>query len=155
MRPLSLTEIRKKRKTSNNKANEGAGQSARQVVNQSNTQGSTSLIINNLQELITLFPSLPNLLSGPPRHLKVEPHYREPTSRLLRSRQEYRETSKIRLTGNWIEKAGFITHERIRVIPMDRMLIIIPEESVKKKNQKARKLNSLKKSIRRNSNANT
>jgi hypothetical protein len=66
-------------------------------------------------------------LTGPIRHLKVEPHYREPTSRLWLSPQTYRKTSKIRLTGNWIEKAGFICHERIRVIPMHRMLIIVPE----------------------------
>lgn len=88
----------------------------------------TSVVVNEqLQKLFVLFSSYPSLLTGPLRHLKVEPHYREPTSRLWLSPQTYRKTSKIRLTGNWIEKAGFICHERIRVIPMHRMLIIVPE----------------------------
>lgn len=85
------------------------------------------VVNEQLQRLFELLPSYPSLLAGPLRHLKVEPHYREPTSRLWLSPQTYRKTSKIRLTGNWIEKAGFETHERIRVIPMHRMLIIVPE----------------------------
>jgi hypothetical protein len=91
-------------------------------------QGSIkSKLLSNLHQLANQFSNNQSLLNGPLRHLKVEPHYREPTSRLLQSRQEYRETSKIRLTGNWIKTAGFITHERIQVIPMHRMLIIVPE----------------------------
>lgn len=87
-----------------------------------------NVVVNeHLQRLFALLSGYPSLLSGPLRHLKVEPHYREPSSRLWLSPQTYRKTSKIRLTGNWIEKAGFICHERIRVIPMHRMLIIVPE----------------------------
>jgi hypothetical protein len=93
-------------------------------------------LIHQLRQLVTLFPDLPILLAGPLRHLKVEPHYREPRARLLRNPRIYRKTSKIRLTGNWIENAGFTTHERIRVIPMNRMLIIVPEEVAKKRKAK-------------------
>jgi hypothetical protein len=84
-------------------------------------------LIKDLHQLIDLFPDIPTLLTGPLRHLKNEPHYREPTCRLWLTPQTYRKTSKIRLTGNWIEKAGFVTHERIRVIPMHRILIIVSE----------------------------
>jgi hypothetical protein len=87
-------------------------------------------VLKGFHQLTGLFSSIPSLLTGPLRHLKVEPHYREPTSRLWLSPQTYRKTSKIRLTGNWIEKAGFICHERIRVIPMHRMLIIVPETDI-------------------------
>lgn len=94
----------------------------------------TNVVVNEqLQRLFALLPSYPSLLSGPLRHLKIEPHYREPTSRLWLSPQTYRKTSKIRLTGNWIEKAGFICHERIRVIPLHRMLIILPETQIRAK----------------------
>jgi hypothetical protein len=95
--------------------------------NQKVIANSAIQIASGLKELADMFPNLPHLLQGPLRHLKVEPHYREPSSRLWLAPQAYRKTSKIRLTGNWIEKAGFITHERIRVIPMHRMLIIVPE----------------------------
>lgn len=94
----------------------------------------TNVVVNEqLQRLFALLPNYPSLLSGPLRHLKIEPHYREPTSRLWLSPQTYRKTSKIRLTGNWIEKAGFICHERIRVIPLHRMLIILPETQIRAK----------------------
>jgi hypothetical protein len=94
------------------------------------TESNETRVIKDLHQLTALLSSMPTLLTGSLRHLKVEPHYREPTSRLWLSPQTYRKTSKIRLTGNWIEKAGFICHERIRVIPMHRMLIIVPNTQI-------------------------
>jgi hypothetical protein len=67
------------------------------------------------------------LTTGPSRHLKVELHFREPRSKLMIRPKPYHKTSKIRLIGNWIAKAGFKCDERIQVIQMDRMLIILPE----------------------------
>jgi hypothetical protein len=83
-------------------------------------------VLKRLKNLIITLSHNPTLLTGPSRHLKVELHYREPRSKLIWPRQ-YHKTSKIRLTGNWISKAGFKQNERIRVIQMQRMLIILPE----------------------------
>ena len=84
-------------------------------------------IVKELYALSEQFSQLPDLLAGQLRHLKVEPHYREPTSRLLYSSQAYRKPSKSALPATGSEKAGFTCHERIRVIPLHRMLIVMPE----------------------------
>lgn len=100
---------------------------AKGIENDKQNNKNVGKILEGLYELSGNCAEIPGILSGPLRHLKVEPHYREPLPALYGQPKPYRLTSKIRLTGNWIEKAGFETHERIRVIPMHRMLIIVPE----------------------------
>lgn len=116
-----------KTNTENRKTNNAKRNITQGIEKEMQENKNVAQIIEGILKLSSQFAELPILLTGPLRHLKVEPHYREPTRRIWGDPNLYRKTSKIRLTGNWIEKAGFNTHERIGVIRMHRMLIIVPE----------------------------
>lgn len=65
-----------------------------------------------------------NLLKS--RSLKIHPHYRMPEYNMFNIKPT-RIVPKILLCGNWLEKAGFQTGQRIRVVCSKKQLIITPE----------------------------
>ncbi|UPK67984.1 JAB domain-containing protein [Chitinophaga filiformis] len=87
----------------------------------------TSKVTKHLHELATSVKQIPHLLKASPRSLKVEPHNRRSRSKCTFRPPPGRTTSKIRLTGNWLQKSGFHCNSRVSVLPMERMLIVIPE----------------------------
>lgn len=53
------------------------------------------------------------------RTFKIHPLYRK-------NRDEYVKTAEIRLSGNWLEKLGFLQGQRVKVITRQGMLIVRP-----------------------------
>lgn len=53
------------------------------------------------------------------RTFKIHPLYRK-------NRDEYVKTAEIRLSGNWLERLGFLQGQRVKVITRQGMLIVRP-----------------------------
>jgi hypothetical protein len=85
-------------------------------------------VTGQLHQFVYLFKQFPEVLKGPIRSIKIEEHLR-PT-KIYKGPPNYngfKSTCQIRLTGNWIFKAGLTYNQQLQVIPLDRMLILIPE----------------------------
>jgi hypothetical protein len=87
----------------------------------------THPVAQHLYDLVKVLPECPALLRGKVRHIKVERFLRERQGVTWATPTSPIETCKINLTGHWIANAGFAADQRIQVIPMENMLIIIPE----------------------------
>jgi hypothetical protein len=83
-------------------------------------------VIHYLHEYLDLCKKKVPVIKGEVRDIKITEWHRQ-TERFY---PEYgghcKPTPKIVLLGNWLFKAGFDCNNRIRIIPFDRMLIIIP-----------------------------
>jgi DNA repair protein RadC len=86
-------------------------------------------VINRFQKLVSSFKTHPEILRGPIRNLTIHPFWRESNIGWLPSGNTAigKQCCRIILLGNWISKTGFYVHEKIQVIPLHRMLIIIPK----------------------------
>lgn len=82
--------------------------------------------VKNLYRLVSKYKQCPELLQGSVRSLTIKAFWRE-SHKLQNNGMDGRECCQITLLGNWIDKTGFCTHEKVQVIPLHRMLIIIPE----------------------------
>jgi DNA repair protein RadC len=86
-------------------------------------------VINRFQKLVSSFKTHPEILKGPIRNLTIHAFWRESKRNWWPdgNRGMGKDCCHIILMGHWISKAGFSIHEKIQVIPLSRMLIIIPE----------------------------
>lgn len=89
---------------------------------------SESAVTDGVHHLVNYLARLPSLLKGPVRHLKIMSATRGYTVQNDLFQDVYQHTSRIYLIGDWIAKTGLHCHDRIKVIPMHRLLIIAPED---------------------------
>ena len=89
---------------------------------------SISLFTRRLHDFRASITTFPALLKGPVRSIKIEPHYRESRATGYFRSRDYTVTNKIRLIGDWIADTGVSYTRRVKVIPLERLLIIVPEE---------------------------
>ena len=85
--------------------------------------------IEDIYQLIAAYKQHPELIKGAVRTLTIKSFWR-PSSKewwLQNNGKAGTECCQITLLGNWISKTGFCIHEKVQVIPLQRMLIIIPE----------------------------
>lgn len=90
-------------------------------------------VADHMHQLINTLPNFPTLLKGQVRHLKIMSYTRGYTVQNDIYQNVYPSTSRIYLIGDWIAKTGLNCHDRIKVIPMDRLLIIAPDDIVSEK----------------------
>jgi len=93
----------------------------------STDQRDAAAVVQHLRDLVVVLPQCPSLLKGKVRHIKVERFYRERRVKTWATPNYPIETCKINLTGHWIAETGLTADQRIQVIPLEHMLIIIPE----------------------------
>jgi DNA repair proteins len=88
-----------------------------------------SSITNHLLDFVQTLSNRPSLLKGRVRRLKIMSATRGYTVQNELYQDVYMTTSRIYLIGDWIAKTGLNCHDRIKVIPMHRLLIIAPDEN--------------------------
>jgi len=87
-----------------------------------------SIVTEHLQHLVDTLSKKPSLLKGRVRRLKIMSATRGYTVQNDLYQDVYMRTSRIYLIGDWIAKTGLKCHDRIKVIPLHRLLIIAPED---------------------------
>ena len=85
-------------------------------------------VISHLHDVVTQLKTVPALLQGKVRSIKTIAWGRQTTAFQVESGGFCKNVPKILLMGNWVADAGFACNERVQVIPLKRMLIIIPEK---------------------------
>lgn len=87
-----------------------------------------TIVTEHLQHLVDTLSKKPSLLKGRVRRLKIMSATRGYTVQNDLYQDVYMTTSRIYLIGDWIAKTGLNCHDRIKVIPLHRLLIIAPED---------------------------
>jgi len=87
----------------------------------------SAAVVAHLRDLVKSIPECPSLLQGKVRQTKVRRYCGNRQGASRSAPNASGEICKIDLTGYWIAEAGFTAEQPIRIIPMEHMLIIIPE----------------------------
>jgi DNA repair protein RadC len=84
-------------------------------------------LLYNLHTIVKIYRQHPVLVSGTIHRLKIIQVYSYSLTDMDGDGTYYTKVPKILLLGKWLLKAGFNFNNRVVVIPLQRMLIIVPE----------------------------
>lgn len=93
------------------------------------TVPSHALVVSErLHGIVPTLKNVPSVLQGRVHSIKIVEQYREGRVRYFFEGRSLSRVPKLVLTGKWLQAAGFQSNARVEIIPLHKMLIIVPEE---------------------------
>jgi len=86
------------------------------------------LVSERLHGIVPTLKNVPSVLQGRVHSIKIDEQYREGRVRHFFEGRSVSRVPKLVLTGKWLQAAGFESKARVEIIPLHKMLIIVPEE---------------------------